>query len=1029
MRIPRASASNRVHFVTGLILVLGLMASLWVFSIVRGNVLHDLVRDFQDEGASQVSSLTTYLNARLLFLDDLARHVELSSKPDPQDFRAFVETERTRVSGIQALEWAPMVMEADRSGAEAQIRNGHPGFTGFTERTGEGSLRSAQPRSTYYPVFFLDPLEGNEAALGYDLGSNPARLAAIEAARDSGQPKATEPITLVQETQRQAGFLIFVPVYGKGLPVSSLAQRRKAFHGVVLGVFRTEDLLTAALDGNKRKSVSGKLSDLDSHGTGGPLYTWNGGFSVAGPKPTSFASRMPLSRIPAYQSKIVFAGRTWEATFQPSPSFITNNLHLWVWAILPTGLLLTGLLALLFQLIIRRREQALRDSEKKFQTMFQSLAEGVALHELVRDAAGNIVNYRILEANPAYEAHTGLKAATVMGRLGTEAYGTEAPPYLDEFSKVAIDGTPYVFETYFPPMERHFRISVISPKAGQFATVFEDITDRKAHELELVRLNRLYDTLSHLGQTLIQVKSREGFLQDICTIIVERGGFHLAWVGWLDHGSRKILPVAKAGEAVAYLDGITVSADEIPEGQGPTGACIREGRPYVCQDFIHDPATEPWRAKAEHFGLHGSAAIPISLEGKVVGALMIYAKDPNIFQGRELALLKEIADTVSFGLSHLAAEENRQRLEAKAIRTQKLESLGTLAGGVAHNINNVLAVIMSTASAREMQTGSTDDLKAYRIIDRACKRGRDVVKSLMQFARPSLYNVNPVDLHALLSELHKLLESTHQNRVKVVEAFSSEPVWVQGNAGTLSSALMNLCLNAMDALPAGGTLTLRTTASVEGWAVLSVEDNGEGMTPEVLEKAMEPFFTTKEVGKGTGLGLSRAHGVIKAHGGILELSSQPGQGTVVAIRLPRIPTPVQAEALDPQVPDLGSLNILLVDDDEDVRILAAMMFKAGGLQATYAGGGEEAMEFLRFNQLPDLVILDHNMPGMDGAETLEAIRALHPDLPVLISSGRPDIEDWACYKRPNVAILSKPFNLAELRAKLAEMNLNGKNRT
>ena len=547
MATPKDSTSNRVHFVTGLILVLGLMATLLVFSTVRRSVLHDFMRDFQDEGTAQVSSLTTYLDARLLFLDNLARHVELSSKPDPQDFRAFVETERKRVNGIHALEWAPLVMQTDRSEAEAQIRNGHPGFKGFTERTKEGSLQNAQPRPTYVPVTFLEPLEGNEAALGYDLGSNPMRRTAIEAARDSAQPQATEPITLVQETHRQASFLIFVPVYAKGVPISTIEQRRKAFHGVVLGVFRIGDLATAALNGNQRKSLRGELNDVDSHWNQGPIYTWNGDSSATVLKSTSFASRMLLSKIPIFQSKIEFAGRTWEASFQPNSSFISNSMHIWVWAILPAGLILTGLLALLFQLIIRQREQALRDSEKKFQTLFKSLAEGVALHELVRDASGEIVNYRILEVNPSYEAHTGLKTASVTGCLGTEAYGTEAPPYLEEFSKVAIDGVPCVFETYFPPMGKHFRISVISPKAGQFATVFEDITHRKAQEYELVRLNRLYDTLSRLGQTLIHVKDRGEFLQDICTIIADRGNFRLAWIGWLDKQSLDVRPVAMAG--------------------------------------------------------------------------------------------------------------------------------------------------------------------------------------------------------------------------------------------------------------------------------------------------------------------------------------------------------------------------------------------------------------------------------------------------------------------------------------------------
>jgi CheY-like chemotaxis protein len=351
-----------------------------------------------------------------------------------------------------------------------------------------------------------------------------------------------------------------------------------------------------------------------------------------------------------------------------------------------------------------------------------------------------------------------------------------------------------------------------------------------------------------------------------------------------------------------------------------------------------------------------------------------------------------------------------------------------MTGGVAHNLNNVLAAIMAAASARQILTKSPEDLAVYKFIDSACKRGRDVVRSLLHFARPNLSQASPVDLNALTAELSKLLEGTNQSRIRIVQDCSSESLWVSGNIGTLSSALLNLCLNAMDALPNAGTLTLRTMIPEKDWVGVTVEDNGEGMSPEILAKALDPFFTTKDVGKGTGLGLSMAYGVITAHGGTMEISSQPGQGTTVTIRLPRIPAPVQAAVMQPEAPDLGSLSILLVDDDENVRILAAMMFKAGGLAADYAEGGEEALEYLRTHDLPDLIILDQNMPVMDGAETMEAIRVLHPDLPILISSGRMDIEDWECFKRPNVAVLSKPFELAELRAKLATMDLQPRRR-
>jgi CheY-like chemotaxis protein len=173
------------------------------------------------------------------------------------------------------------------------------------------------------------------------------------------------------------------------------------------------------------------------------------------------------------------------------------------------------------------------------------------------------------------------------------------------------------------------------------------------------------------------------------------------------------------------------------------------------------------------------------------------------------------------------------------------------------------------------------------------------------------------------------------------------------------------------------------------------------------------------VGKGTGLGLSMTYGVVKAHGGTLDITSAPGQGTVVRLRLPRIPAP--ATRTEPSAPAAfpQSMKVLLVDDEEEVRdLLAGMLRNAGVRQVQAVASGEEALARLRSGAVPDLVILDHSMPGLDGAQTLALIRDAWPDLPVLIASGQPGFQDWACFKQPNVAVISKPFSLEEILARL-----------
>jgi PAS domain S-box-containing protein len=369
------------------------------------------------------------------------------------------------------------------------------------------------------------------------------------------------------------------------------------------------------------------------------------------------------------------------------------------------------------------------------------------------------------------------------------------------------------------------------------------------------------------------------------------------------------------------------------------------------------------------------------------------------------------------------AEEQRRSLEAQLQQAQKMESLGILVAGVAHNLNNVLAIIMGDASLREQAAAGPADREAFQNIGRACRRGREVVQSLIHFAQPTPAAKAPVALHELIQEVRELLGSTAGSRVRIVAALAAEPLWIDGDAGSLNHALVNLCVNALDAMPDGGTLTLRTAVQTGNRVELAVEDDGMGMAPEILAHVLEPFYTTKEVGKGTGLGLSMTYGVVKAHGGTLDLSSLPGRGTTVRLRFPRIPAPETGGGPEPDpVPALGSMCVFLVGDDQDVRFLMARMLRKAGARrvATFANG-EEALAALREEGPPDLVILDQNMPGLDGKHTLKLIRELHPELPILISSGQPDIGEWTEFHQPRVSVISKPFTLKEMQSKLGQL--------
>ena len=376
--------------------------------------------------------------------------------------------------------------------------------------------------------------------------------------------------------------------------------------------------------------------------------------------------------------------------------------------------------------------------------------------------------------------------------------------------------------------------------------------------------------------------------------------------------------------------------------------------------------------------------------------------------------------------AQVEAEAEQRRLQAELQQAEKLESIGSLAGGVAHDMNNVLAAILGIASALRMGCPD-DDPRAASLdtITRACGRGRDVVKSLLYFARRDLESVGPVDLNIILEEVVHLLNHTTLRRIDITKDLQEPLGLIEGDGGALSHSLINLCVNAVDAMPEGGSLHLSTRREGDS-IVVRVRDTGQGMSPDVARKAVEPFFTTKAVGKGTGLGLTMVYGAVKAHRGTFELHSEPGQGTEVRLGFPALPQAVAAGVPGPEAaagPARGPLRILLVDDDELIRMSMAPMLAMLGHEVHTAESGQEALDRFRDGLEADLVILDMNMPGLNGAQTLERLLELRPGQRVLMATGYSDDSIAPLLSgRPNVTSLLKPFSLPEIRARLAAMD-------
>ncbi|HJW73101.1 MAG TPA: transporter substrate-binding domain-containing protein [Geothrix sp.] len=377
------------------------------------------------------------------------------------------------------------------------------------------------------------------------------------------------------------------------------------------------------------------------------------------------------------------------------------------------------------------------------------------------------------------------------------------------------------------------------------------------------------------------------------------------------------------------------------------------------------------------------------------------------------------------------AEEARSLLQAQLHQAQKLDSLGSLAGGVAHDMNNVLGAILGLATANlQSHPPGSPTYDAFATIAKAATRGGTMVRSLLGFARQSPAEELELDLNTLLQEEARLLAHTTLSRVQLKLDLAPDLGPMRGDASALTHAFMNLCVNAVDAMPETGTLILRTRNLDSDWIEIEVEDNGTGMSKEVVEKAPDPFFTTKGVDKGTGLGLSMVFSTVKAHRGQMTIQSELGQGTRVALRFPVCAKESQVQGLDLAVakskPSLqASLNVLLVDDDELIQSSTLELFKTlGHCMVSAVLTGEEALAQVEAGLKPDLVLLDINMPGLGGAGTLPRLRALCPTVPILLVTGQADqAAQTLVSTHPGVNLLSKPFGLRDLRKYLESIGL------
>ncbi|MFN3687096.1 MASE1 domain-containing protein [Salinarimonas sp.] len=644
----------------------------------------------------------------------------------------------------------------------------------------------------------------------------------------------------------------------------------------------------------------------------------------------------------------------------------------------------------------RRGIEALRRSEARLVDVLESTTDSV--YVLDRD-------WRFTFLNARAKAEISAGRDLVGARLWDAFPGADDGPLGENYRAAVASGRPRSFEFYYKPLSSWFRVNAY-PSAQGLTVFFRSINEEKA-----------------AAEALAESEAR-------LRAVLEQMPVGIA-VATLPEGA-----VVFSNTRAFDLLGHSLVGPRTIEAYGALGALTPDGRPLPPEQY-------PLARVALHGERVERARVPYKRADGVVIELEVSASAVQDTRGKPVLAVAAFDDVTE----RVRAEETLARLNAdlerlveegaaKIVQMQKIESLGRLTGGIAHDFNNLLMVVLSALDMLRKRI-PPEDARAQRLIDNAtegARRGTALTQRMLAFARRQELVPRPTSLPDLVSGMTELLRRTLGPRIAVETRFAAPLSRALVDANQLELALLNLAVNARDAMPDGGRLTIgvdevvhdagaaiRSGTAMGRYLRIRVVDTGTGMDAATLARATEPFFTTKDVGRGTGMGLSMVQGLALQSAGAFTLTSAPGEGTTAEILLPA--TDLQEDAAEepavaPPPAAARPLRVLAVDDDALVLMGTAGILEDLGHEPIEAGSGRAALEILRAGRTVDLVITDQMMPGMTGLELAEAIRAELPGLPVVLATGYSELPEGAAARL--AGLLAKPFTQEQLAAAIAK---------
>ena len=541
---------------------------------------------------------------------------------------------------------------------------------------------------------------------------------------------------------------------------------------------------------------------------------------------------------------------------------------------------------------------------------------------------------------------------------------------------------------------------------------------------------RYSEHLAQLGRLAVDTRDLPVMLEHVPNIITTALQVEVAAVWLLDAKGLEFTLVSGVG----LLPGEHIGSRMANTADTPLGYLASRAEPLVVADYRHETrfTVPPLYLDS---GLASALAVPLSDRGRVIGILSARANEVDRFGVEELRFLESLSRLLATSLQRVQSEEALSH-------SQRMESVGQLTGGIAHDFNNLLTVIQGNLQVLEESPALASNSHALQLLGaatRATRRGAELTGKLLAFSRRQVLQPTAVDAHSLLQSLTGMLLRTFDQRIRIQVDTTSEVPCVLADPVQLESALLNIALNARDAMPEGGTLRFhvetcdglppalreqRVTACGGGYVAISLSDTGTGMAESVKERAFEPFFTTKELGRGTGLGLSTVYGFVHQSRGAIIIDSSPGRGTTVTIYLPAVPVaPTAASEEEPLDALPAGLRVVLVEDDAEVRKVAQLFLEGLQCQVVTAATAPQALALMGAPQQQRFEILLSDIElgaGMRGTALAAEAQKRLAGLAVLLMSGFPvkpataddgDSLPWE--------VLRKPYTRSELARAMA----------